>query len=216
MWFELSGYRYSIDYRIPAGLDTWIDDATFTSIGHADRPRGGVALHRQKLGAQPRLVMSSTCTRPGRWSGRYQPPPWPRGEGLSAARMGRSPCGGRRHHHERASRLSYPTLGKVTRWSGPDRFATSAQISKASYPAGVPVAYIASGRVYPDALSAAPVAGMRHGPILLVDTDAIPAVIAEELRRLAPQEIVVLGGTATLTAAVETAADAFTTGLVRR
>ena len=219
VWFELGGYRYLIDYRIPAGLDTWIDDATFTSaLGARTDPGGGVALHRQKLGSPTasRDVVDLHASGPVVGADTNRHP------GLEAGEVFRSPDGSFALRVVAASttsaqvELSYPTLGKVTRWSGPDRFATSAQISKASYPAGVPVAYIASGRVYPDALSAAPVAGMRHGPILLVDTDAIPAVIAEELRRLAPQEIVVLGGTATLTAAVETAADAFTTGPVRR
>ena len=101
--------------------------------------------------------------------------------------------------------LTRYTLGAVARWASVDRFATSAVISENSFSPGVPVAYVASGRVFADALSGAPVAGMTKGPMLLVDTNAIPASIAAELVRLQPKRIVVLGGTASVTESVETA-----------
>ena len=90
--------------------------------------------------------------------------------------------------------LQSDTAGTVTRLSGPDRFATSAAISAASFAPGVPVVYIANGFNFPDALSAAPVAGKGGAPVLLVSADAIPAVIQAELTRLKPKSIVVLGG----------------------
>lgn len=104
----------------------------------------------------------------------------------------------------------------VTRFSGADRYETSVAIAKANYQPGVPVAFIASGKMFPDALSAAPVAGKVGGPVLLVPGDAIPTTTAAELRRLAPQRIVVLGGTSTIDAATETALAGFTTGAVER
>ena len=82
----------------------------------------------------------------------------------------------------------------VTRLSGSDRFATSAAISAASFAPGVPVVYVANGFNFPDALSAAPVAGKDGAPVLLVSADAIPAAIQTELARLKPGRIVVLGG----------------------
>ena len=75
-------------------------------------------------------------------------------------------------------------------------------------------AYIASGEVYTDALSGASVAGMESAPVLLVDSDAIPSVIAAELTRLNPGRIVIFGGPATISPAVESALDAYTTGTV--
>ena len=89
--------------------------------------------------------------------------------------------------------------GAVTRWSGSDRFATSAAISKAAFPNGADAVFISSGRVFPDALSAAPIAGMKKAPLLLLDTNSIPAVIDAELRRLNPNSITVVGGRATVT-----------------
>ncbi|MBI3746197.1 MAG: cell wall-binding repeat-containing protein [Chloroflexi bacterium] len=80
------------------------------------------------------------------------------------------------------------------RLSGPDRYATAAAISAATYAPGVPVAYIATGENFADALAGAPAAGSAGGPILLVPTSSIPSVIAAELTRLQPARIVVLGG----------------------
>lgn len=89
--------------------------------------------------------------------------------------------------------------GAVTRWSGSDRFATSAAISRAAFPNGADAVFISSGRVFPDALSAAPIAGMKKAPLLLLDTNSIPAIIDAELRRLNPTSITVVGGRATVT-----------------
>ena len=83
----------------------------------------------------------------------------------------------------------------VTRLAGPDRFATSAAISRASFNPGVKKVYISSGMNFPDALSAAPVAGMQDAPVLLVTTSSIPADIRTELDRLNPERIVIVGGT---------------------
>lgn len=79
------------------------------------------------------------------------------------------------------------------RLAGADRYATSAAVS-AQYPAGVPVAYVASGANYPDALSAAPAAARQGGPLLLTAPSSVPASIVAELKRLKPQRIVVVGG----------------------
>ncbi len=84
--------------------------------------------------------------------------------------------------------------GPVRRLAGADRYATSAAISAASSSPGVDVAYVASGRVFPDALSAAPLAAMRRAPLLLTTPDVLPPVVATELARLRPKSVVVIGG----------------------
>jgi putative cell wall-binding protein len=58
------------------------------------------------------------------------------------------------------------------------------------------VAFIATGRDYPDALAGAAAGAAIGGPVLLVPGDAIPPVVATELARLAPAAIRVLGGSA--------------------
>jgi putative cell wall-binding protein len=92
----------------------------------------------------------------------------------------------------------------VTRIAGADRFAVSAAVSANSFGAGRPVAYIASGAVFPDALSGSAAAGRLGGPVLLVERGSVPAVVAAELARLSPAKIVVLGGTNTISDSVVT------------
>ncbi len=104
----------------------------------------------------------------------------------------------------------------TTRVSGADRYETSAAISAANFASGVPVAYVASGLVFPDALAGAPIAGKTGGPMLLVKNNEIPTSIAAELTRLKPGKIVVLGGSATIADSVESALAAYTTGTVER
>jgi putative cell wall-binding protein len=56
--------------------------------------------------------------------------------------------------------------------------------------------------VFPDALSASATAIANHAPVLLVTKGAVPSATAAELARLAPDRIVVLGGTNTVSDAV--------------
>ncbi len=93
----------------------------------------------------------------------------------------------------------------VTRLFGPDRYATSAAISAASFAPAVDTVYVATGTTFPDALSGAAVAGHGAGPVLLVTPTSIPSLIVIELTRLAPAHIVVLGGTGAVSAAVAAA-----------
>ncbi|MFB2555512.1 cell wall-binding repeat-containing protein [Herbiconiux liangxiaofengii] len=90
----------------------------------------------------------------------------------------------------------------VSRIEGPDRFAVSAAVSRARFAKHTPTAYIASGEVFPDALSGSAAAGLLGGPVLLVTKNSIPGVVSNELKRLAPGSVVVLGGEATISAAV--------------
>lgn len=89
-----------------------------------------------------------------------------------------------------------PTASRV---QGADRFDTSVAVSKAAYPtAGVPVAYIASGASFADAISAGPAAAAQKGPLLLANVGFVPASVLAELKRLAPKRIVVVGGPAAI------------------
>ena len=102
------------------------------------------------------------------------------------------------------------TFAPVTRIAGADRYATSAGTSAATFTTpGVPVAFVATGTDYPDALAGGAAAGMLGGPMLLTRPDSLPAATAAELDRLHPVEIVVLGGTGAINAAVERQLRAF-------
>lgn len=112
--------------------------------------------------------------------------------------------------------LANYTAGAVDRWFGPDRYSASAAISAKSFPVGVNVAYIASGTTFPDALSGAPVAGKTAGPVLLSRKDSIDKPITDELARLQPKKIVILGGPGSVSDAVKATLGAYTAGSVDR
>ncbi|HRY11821.1 MAG TPA: cell wall-binding repeat-containing protein [Candidatus Nanopelagicales bacterium] len=114
------------------------------------------------------------------------------------------------------SQLESLTTGAVRRWDGSDRYEASADISANTFDPGVETAFVASGLIFTDALSGSPIAGKTPGPMLLVETDEIPPAIAAELTRLKPKEIVVLGGPATVTDAVQQQLKRFTNGVVDR
>ncbi|MCA1571868.1 MAG: cell wall-binding repeat-containing protein [Chloroflexi bacterium] len=108
------------------------------------------------------------------------------------------------------------TGGTVGRIAGANRYSTAAMISNAFFPTGVPVAYIATGRDYPDALSAGAAAAALGGPVLLVDTNDLQSVVRTELSRLEPKRIVVVGSRSVVSDAVLGALDGYTTGAVTR
>ncbi|MCS5717293.1 cell wall-binding repeat-containing protein [Herbiconiux sp. CPCC 205763] len=104
---------------------------------------------------------------------------------------------------------------KVIRVSGADRYEVSANVSVDGQKAGVPVVYVASGQVYPDALAASAAAGIQGAPVLLATHDTVPAAVLTELARLRPGKIIVLGGTNTISAAVEAQLKAYSLSVNR-
>jgi putative cell wall-binding protein len=89
-----------------------------------------------------------------------------------------------------------PELGvaNAIRRFGPDRFETAAAIAAASVEPGASVVYVASGLDFPDALAAGPAAALGGGAVLLVWPDAVPAAAAQQLERIGPARIRVVGG----------------------
>ena len=91
---------------------------------------------------------------------------------------------------------------QVERVSGDDRYASAVEVSREAFPSGVPVVYLATGAGFADALAAGPAAAAQRGAVLLTAPDALPAVVAEEIRRLQPERVVALGGPAVISDAV--------------
>jgi putative cell wall-binding protein/uncharacterized protein YkwD len=108
------------------------------------------------------------------------------------------------------------TTSNVIRVAGSDRYATAAAVSRSAYGANVPVAYVATGATFPDALSAAPAAAKAGGPVLLTAGSYLPSATAGELARLRPGRIVVVGSSAVVSDAVMRALDGYTAGSVTR
>ncbi len=89
----------------------------------------------------------------------------------------------------------------VDRVAGDSRYTTAVGVSQQSYPDGADVVLVANGQTYPDALSAGPAAAFAGGPLLLVPTDSVPQAVTDEINRLNPSRIVVIGGTPSVSAA---------------
>ena len=82
----------------------------------------------------------------------------------------------------------------VVRLAGADRYETAVAVSRASYPGGSGVAFVATGVAYPDALAAVPAAARQRAPILLARGGALPASTEAELARVNPGTTFLLGG----------------------
>ncbi|MGI8875393.1 MAG: PQQ-dependent sugar dehydrogenase [Egibacteraceae bacterium] len=93
----------------------------------------------------------------------------------------------------------------VERRFGDGRVDTAAIVSEETFAPGVPVAYVASGNAFPDALAGGAAGGVSGGPVLLTTRDDLPDATAGELRRLQPERIAVLGGAAAVSGQVEAA-----------
>ena len=66
----------------------------------------------------------------------------------------------------------------VERLAGRDRYATAAAVAQEFAP-GVPVAYVASGLDFPDALAGAAAAGAQGSPVLLTSPRSVPAATSQ-------------------------------------
>lgn len=109
-----------------------------------------------------------------------------------------------------------PPSPTIERIYGSDRYATGAAITHATFGGDTFAAFIATGTNYPDALVAGPAAFLRGGPVLLVTKDSIPASVKAELARTTPSTIFILGGTATISSAVQAQLGAYSYNPVQR
>jgi len=98
--------------------------------------------------------------------------------------------------------------GSVTRLAGADRVATAVAASAHGWDQADTVV-LASAAGFADALAAGALAADRGGPLLLTWPAVLPSVVADELARLGPDEVVVVGGAGAIEpATAEAAADA--------
>lgn len=101
---------------------------------------------------------------------------------------------------------SEPYRQQWPRISGTTRYGTAAALSLDGWPTGARTVLLATGENWPDALASAPLSHKLDAPLLLSTPDTLPADTAAELARLAPDDIVVLGGTGAVSDAVAEAA----------
>ena len=95
-------------------------------------------------------------------------------------------------------------LAELGTYSGDDRYDTAALIALANFETA-DLAIVASGANFPDALSAAGLAGTYGAPLLLTRPDVVPTVSADALEDLGVSDVIIIGGEAAVSAAVKTA-----------
>jgi len=96
-------------------------------------------------------------------------------------------------------------LMETDRTFGADRYSTALAISSANFPdSSVTTAVVATGKAFPDALSASALAGVYGSPILLVNS-SVTASLTAELDRLGVQDVVIVGGETAVPAGIATA-----------
>lgn len=82
----------------------------------------------------------------------------------------------------------------VDRISGSDRYETSAKISQQTFPNHIKTIVLASGENFADSLVAGSLANKKNAPVLLTKRDNLPKVIKDEIARLNPEEVIIVGG----------------------
>ncbi|NQX36235.1 cell wall-binding repeat-containing protein [Herbiconiux sp. VKM Ac-2851] len=91
--------------------------------------------------------------------------------------------------------LSSETPTTISRLEGAERYSTAVSVSRNHWPdSGADAVWIVTGENYPDALSAGPAAIRGHDPLLLTESDNLPAKVKAEIERLGASKVVVVGG----------------------
>jgi putative cell wall-binding protein len=90
----------------------------------------------------------------------------------------------------------------VVRFAGADRFEVGVLISQEFF-GSAEFTFVATGYKFPDALTGGPLAAAYGGPLYLSRPECLPAGVAFDVLDLDAQAIILLGGPASLSPAVE-------------
>ena len=110
---------------------------------------------------------------------------------------------------------AYARSGTVIRLAGADRYGTAAATVADAFPGTSSAVMVATGEAFPDALAGGGAASHAGIPILLVHGNSIPTATGQQLTRLHPSTIYVLGGTGAVSAGVETSLGAYAATVTR-
>lgn len=100
------------------------------------------------------------------------------------------------------AQASSPWYTVEYRIDGTDRYETAANVSKEFAPDGASVVLLASGEGFADGLGAGAASKWLGAPVLLTQKDSLPKSTFAELERLAPKEVIIVGGEASVSATV--------------
>lgn len=103
-----------------------------------------------------------------------------------------------------------------SRIAGDDRYDTAAEVSREHYPGGSSNVIIASGEGFADSLAGSSLAAKLKAPILFVRKTMLPEPTKQELTRLNPFQVLILGGEAAISSSVVSAVQSLNIRDVRR
>lgn len=95
-------------------------------------------------------------------------------------------------------------LVTTTSLEGATRYDTAVAISQSGWPNSAPAVVLARGDIAADALVSGVLAHKVQGPLLLSKPNELPAAVANELKRLKPSKVILVGGRGALSPQVET------------
>ena len=95
-----------------------------------------------------------------------------------------------------------PAESVTNRLYGNTQYDTAVEISKKGWDYA-PVAVLATGKNFPDALTGSVLAHKVNGPLLLTESDHLTPTVSADLKRLGTQEVYLLGGTVALNSGIE-------------
>lgn len=101
--------------------------------------------------------------------------------------------------------LAAGTLNEApnARLTGGDRYETAASASRHAYPTTADSVILVNGEDFPDSLSAAALSAKLGAPMLLTKPTVVPQSTLDEITRLRPTKILLVGGTGAVSTAVE-------------
>lgn len=108
--------------------------------------------------------------------------------------------------NDRITILRNTSAPSYRRLAGADRYETAAAISASACNLGWGPAtnvVLATGEDFPDALAGAPLAAALNAPVLLTRRDSLPAKVRDEIQRINPAKVYILGGRPAVSSGVE-------------
>ncbi|HWQ42609.1 MAG TPA: X2-like carbohydrate binding domain-containing protein [Desulfosporosinus sp.] len=89
------------------------------------------------------------------------------------------------------------------RLAGSDRFQTANEVATQGWKAGADNVVLVNAYAFSDALAAVPLAFKLNAPILLTEKDVLTSSTMEEIQKMGPQKITLIGGTAVISQAIQ-------------
>ena len=99
---------------------------------------------------------------------------------------------------------------------GANRYDTAALVSQAAFPTDANIVYVTTGESFPDTMASVPAAASTNGPVLLVRSDSIPTATSNEIKRLNPTQIIIVGGPVPISASLDSQLASLTDATVQR